>query len=179
MLIVAVVGLARSGKDTVAELLSQSHGFQHFDFFRDVIVPLMEKQGISASKENAVKFGNQMRAKFGMGVFGEKMAEKARGNEKVAVTGARSLEELKHLEEIAERFYIVKVSSPREQRFSRRSELDPGEEEEFFGRDADDIEKKGLEAVLKAADFSIENSGSMEELGKKLEAVMARIEQRL
>jgi len=179
MLVVAVVGLARSGKDTVAEILKAKHGFSHFDFYRDVIVPLLEAQGSEPKKENAVKLGNQMRAKFGMGVFGEKMAQLVAGKEKVVATGARSLEELKHLEMVAEHFFIVKVSAPESERFSRRSELDPGEEEAFFGRDADDLEKKGLEAVLGAADFSIENSGSLEELGKKLEAVMARVEQRV
>lgn len=176
MLIVAVVGLARSGKDTVAELISERHGFMNFDFYRDVIVPLMEKQGISPSKENAATFGNQMRAKFGMGVFGEKMAEIVGGKEKVVVTGARSLEELRHLEKIAEKFYIVKVDAPEKMRFERRSELDPLQEKAFFERDRNDLEKKGFQGVLKAADFSIDNSGSLEELEERVERVMERIE---
>ena len=175
MLIVAVVGLARSGKDTVAEILARKHGFSHFDFFRDVIVPLMEEQGIEPDKANAVKFGNQMRGKFGMGVFGEKMAGLVYGKGMAVVTGARSLEELGHLEKIAEKFYIVRVEARQEQRFERRSELDPKQEKDFFGRDADDLGKKGLAAVLKAADFSVGNSGSKVELEEKLGRVMERI----
>lgn len=175
MMIIAVVGLARSGKDTLAYLLSQRFGFERFDFYRDVIVPLMQAQGIEPSKQNAARFGNEMRAKFGMGVFGKKMAEIVKGKERVVVTGARSLEELKHLEEIAQMFYIIKVEAPEQQRFERRSELDSSEKKAFFKRDLDDLQNKGLQGVLKAADFSIDNSGSLQELEERLESLMERI----
>ena len=175
MLVVAVVGLARSGKDTVALEMKDKYGFWHYDFYRDVIVPLMDGQGIKPTKANAVKLGNQLRARFGMGVFGEKMAQLVKGREKAVVTGARSLEELKHLEMIAEHFYIVKVEAPEGQRFSRRSELDPNEEKAFFGRDEDDLAKKGLEQVLRAADFLVDNSGSLAGLESRLEKLMERI----
>ncbi len=175
MKLIAVVGLARSGKDTVADMLVKKYGFEHLDFFSNVIRPLMEAQGKKALKENAARFGNEMRAKFGMGVFGEKMTQKIQGKEKVVVTGARSLEELKELEKVAEHFFILKVSAPEEMRFARRSGLDPAEEKAFFGRDKNDLEHKGLEQVLKSADFSIENHGSLMELEKAVESVMERI----
>ncbi len=173
MLIVAVVGLARSGKDTVAGFL-EKEGFFRADFFRNVMVPLMEEQGIKQTKERAYAFGNQMRAKFGMGVFGEKMAQLVRGKEKVVVTGARSLEELKPLEEMASRFFIVRVEACEEKRFARRSGLDPAERADFFRRDRDDIEKKGLNEVLKAADFVVSNDSSLGELEMRVNALMKR-----
>ncbi len=175
MQIIAIVGLARSGKDTIAGIMKNRHGFWHYDFYRDVIVPLMEEQGISPSKENAVKLGNEMRAKFGMGVFGEKMVQLLKGKEKAAVTGARSMEELRRLEEAAERFYILKVSAPEKQRFSRKSALDPPSERGFFERDKNDLANKGLEEVLKAADYSIKNSGPIKELEKSVSLLMERL----
>jgi len=175
MLVVAVVGLARSGKDTVAGVLERDYGFEHFDFFRDVIVPILENLEVKPTKENAVRVGNEMRAKFGMGVFGEKMVQKISGFERVVVTGARSLEELKHLEECTSNFHIVLVEAPKENRFSRRSEIDPLEEEAFFGRDSNDLEKKGLNWVIKAADYKIENSGSLKELSKQVRSLTEKI----
>ncbi len=175
MLLIAVVGLARSGKDTVAGILAEKYGFEHLDFYRDVIVPLMKEQGLKPTKANAASFGDQMRARFGMGVFGEKMAQKLKGKERVVVTGARSLDELKSLEKIAQTFYIVRVEAPEEQRFSRRSEREPVEREVFFSRDSGDLRKKGLGEVLRAADFFVENTGSIAELEKKLESLMERI----
>jgi len=175
MKLIAVVGLARSGKDTVADILVNRYGFEHFDFFASVIRPLMEVQGRKPLKENAVKFGNEMRAKFGMGVFGEKMTQKIKGKKLVVVTGARSLEELKEVEKIAEHFHILKVSAPEEMRFARRSGLDPSEEKAFFERDENDLEHKGLERVLNAADFGIDNHGSLMELEEAVESVMERI----
>jgi len=175
MLVVAVVGLARSGKDTVAGILAEKYGFEHFDFYRDVIVPLMKEQGLKPTKANAASFGDQMRARFGMGVFGEKMAQKLKGKERVVVTGARSLAELRSLEEVAQSFYIVRVEAPENQRFGRRSGLEPAGKEAFFSRDSDDLRRKGLGEVLRAADFFVENTGSIAELEKKLEGLMERI----
>lgn len=176
MLIIAVVGLARSGKDTVARKISESHGFKHFDFYANVIRPLMKKQGIKPSKENAARFGNKMRARFGMGVFGEKMAELVKGKDRVVVTGVRSLEELKPLEELASELVIVRVNAPKKQRFARKSNLDPSDREEFFKRDKNDLFKKGLSRALKAADYSINNNGSLKELEKKVKEFMEKIE---
>ncbi len=173
MLVVAVVGLARSGKDTVAGFF-EKEGFVHFDFFRNVMIPLMEEQGIPATKENAYSFGNQMRAKFGMGVFGEKMAQLLKGHERVVVTGARSLEELKPLEQMASRFFIVRVEALDSKRFERRTELDPVDSKDFFTRDKDDIERKGLSNVLKAADFVIENNSTLLDLESRVKALMKR-----
>jgi len=175
MKLIAVVGLARSGKDTVADILVKKYGFEHFDFFSNVIRPLMEVQGKKPLKENAARFGNEMRAKFGMGVFGEKMAQKIQGKKLVVVTGARSLEELKELEKVVEHFFILKVSASEEMRFARRSGLDPSEKKAFFGRDKNDLEHKGLEWVLKAADYGVENHGSLMELEEAVERVMERI----
>ena len=175
MLVVAVVGLARSGKDTVAGVLVRDYNFEHFDFFRDVIIPILKDQELKPTKANAVRVGNEMRAKFGMGVFGEKMVQKVSGLEKVVVTGARSLEELKHLEEHTSNFHIVLVEAPKKNRFSRRSEIDPPGEKAFFGRDSNDLEKKGLAQVIRVADYKIENSGSLKELAEQVRSLTEKI----
>ncbi|MEM4598653.1 MAG: hypothetical protein QW400_03095 [Candidatus Diapherotrites archaeon] len=175
MLIIAVVGLARSGKDTFASYLERKYGFKRFDFYSDVIVPLMKEQKIKPTKANAGKFGNSMRQKFGMGVFGAKMAQIIRGNEKVVVTGARSLEELAELEKVSEKFYIVRVEAARELRFSRRSELDPKNENEFFARDNDDLMNKGLDRVLKASELVVKNNSTISDFEKAIDELMKRI----
>ena len=175
MLVIAIVGLARSGKDTVAGILAQKYGFEHFDFYRDVIIPLMKEQGLKPTKTNAARFGDQMRSRFGMGVFGEKMAQKLKGKEKIVVTGARSLEELRSLEEIAQNFYIIRVEALKEQRFNRRSAFESPSEKEFFSRDSDDLRRKGFGEVLRTADYYVENTDSIAELEKRLERIMERI----
>ncbi|MCX6801565.1 MAG: hypothetical protein NT067_00475 [Candidatus Diapherotrites archaeon] len=176
MIVVAVVGLARSGKDTVAGILAKKHGFEHFDFYENVISPLMKAQGKKPNKKAAAKFGNEMRAKFGMAVFAERLLLSLKGKEKVVVTGARSLEELRTLEKEAQRFYIVKVEAPEAMRFQRRSDLDPKKEEDFFDRDKDDLENKGLTEVLRTAQFTIENAGTLKELEEKAKALAEKVE---
>ncbi|MCD6247050.1 MAG: hypothetical protein J7J87_01275 [Candidatus Diapherotrites archaeon] len=175
MLVIVVVGLARSGKDTVAKYLVEKHGFKQLDFFRDVIVPLMKSHGLEITKANAASFGNEMRAKYGMGVFGKKIAELMKGYEKVVVTGARSPEELTPIEALAERFHILRVEAPKELRFSRRTELDPQSREEFFARDKNDIENKGLGKVLELADLVIVNNSTLDELYKAIDELMEKL----
>lgn len=175
MLAIVVVGLARSGKDTFANYVAEKYSFKKFDFFRDVVVPLMNEQKLKVTKANASKFGNEMRKKFGMGVFGEKMAQLIKNHEKVVITGARSLEELVPIERQASKFYIVRIDASKEKRFSRRSELDPATEEEFFARDNDDIINKGLDKVLKAANFVIANNSTLDEFYKAIDELMQRI----
>lgn len=175
MLAIVVVGLARSGKDTVAKYLVERYGFKHLDFFRDVIMPMMKSHGLKITKANATSFGNEMRARYGMGVFGEKIAELMKGYEKVVVTGARSPEELVPIKAAAERFHVLRVEAPKEVRFARRTELDPNSEEEFFSRDKNDIENKGLGKVLGLADFVIVNNSTLDELYKAIDELMERI----
>ncbi|MCX8189970.1 MAG: hypothetical protein N3F05_01945 [Candidatus Diapherotrites archaeon] len=175
MLIIAVVGLARSGKDTFANYLERRYGFKRFDFYSDVIVPMMREQKIKPTKANAAKFGNSMRQKFGMGVFGQKMAQIIRGNDKVVVTGARSLEELSELEKASEKFFIIKIEASKELRFSRRSDLDPKNENDFFARDTDDLINKGLDKVLRASELVIKNNSTIADFEKAIDDIMKRI----
>ncbi|MCD6478641.1 MAG: hypothetical protein J7L44_02015 [Candidatus Diapherotrites archaeon] len=175
MLAIVVVGLARSGKDTFANYLVEKYSFKKFDFFNDVIVPLMKKQGLEITKANASTFGNEMRAKFGMGVFGEKMAELIKNHDKVVITGARSMEELTPIERQASRFYIVRIEAPKETRFARRTELDADTQQEFFARDENDIKNKGLGEVLKAANIVIVNNSTLAEFYKAIDELMEKI----
>jgi len=175
MLVIVVVGLARSGKDTFANYVEAKYSFKKFDFFRDVLVPLMNEQKLKVTKANAAKFGNEMRKRFGMGVFGEKMAQLIRNYDKVVITGVRSLEELVPIEKQASKFYIVRIDASNENRFSRRTELDPQTQEDFFARDKDDILHKGFDKVLKAATISIANNSTLDEFYKAIDELMQRI----
>ena len=176
MIVVAVVGLARSGKDTVAEILAKQHGFEHFDFYENVIAPLMKAQGKKPNKKAAAKFGNEMRAKFGMQIFSERMVELIKGRLKVVVTGARSLAEIQIIEKAATKFFVVKVEAPDAMRFGRRSNLDPKKENAFFERDRDDLENKGFKEVLRLPGFTVENAGSLKELEEKAKALAEKVE---
>lgn len=175
MIVVAIVGLARSGKDTIAKIFEKQHGFEHFDFYENVIAPIMKAQGKKPSKKTAASFGNEMRSKFGMQVFADKMVEQIKGKPKVVVTGARSLAEIQTLEKAASQFFIVKVEAPSEMRFQRRSDLDPKEEKEFFERDENDLENKGFREVLRLPGFTIENTGTIAELEEKVKAIAEKI----
>ncbi len=175
MLALVVVGLARSGKDTVAKYLAEKHGFKHLDFFKDVIIPLLKERGLEVNKTNASTLGNEMRAKHGMGVFGEKIAELMSNADRFVITGARSPEELVPIKKKAKRCYVLRIEAPKETRFARRTELDPQTQEEFFARDENDIKNKGLGKLLESADFTIVNNSTLDELYKAIDELMKKI----
>lgn len=175
MIVIAVTGLARSGKDSLAEYLVKKYGFKRFDFFADIVVPLMQEKGIQPTKANAALTGNQMREKHGKGVFGKTMAKKIRGCEKVVITGVRSMEEIPPIKENSSKFLLIGVKAQEEKRFLRRSEKDPAKKTAFFERDETDVKNKGLGKVLSHADTIIENNSTLNDFYKAIDEVMRNL----
>ena len=71
-------------------------------------------------------------------------------------------------------FKLLYIMTGTEIRFARRKKDDPNANfEQFKERDRNDIEKKGLDSVLKGADFIIDNSDELEETKKQVSSILA------
>jgi len=174
MLLLIIVGFARSGKDTVADYLQEKHGFKKF-VFSDFIVEEVKKRGLPVSKENLSKIGDEMRAKNGMDVVAKRLWEKAKEFEKVVACGARSVEEVEFLKAHADKVFVVKVVASPEKRFERKSPDEPANEKEFFARDVRDSKRKGLQGVLELTDCTIENNSTLNDLKKAIDDIIAKL----
>jgi len=168
-----IAGLARSGKDTVADYLAGKYGFSKF-VMSDALIEGMKKKGIATGKMNISKFGDELRKKKGMAavaelVYGKIEIEKP---EKAVIVGPRSVEEIDFFKRKFQGIKIILVDAPKEKRFERRSEKDPQEKNEFFERDERDSRNKGLRKVLAMADFNMRNESSVEELHKKVDSLV-------
>jgi dephospho-CoA kinase len=173
MLVLVVVGLARSGKDAAAEYIKKKYKFGKFGF-SDLIAEELKKSKIPATKENLMKKGDELR-KDDQGILGKIMAKKIKNRKKVVLVGARSPEEIAYVRKAADKLFVIKIEAKNEKRFSRKSDADPQESFRFFARDKIDIEKKGLQKVLDNADFAVENNGTLEQLYGKIDAIMKKI----
>ncbi len=175
-IILGVTGNLGSGKDTVADYLVEKHGC-HKIVLSDLMRKELRKRGLGETKQNMALLGDELRQKFGQGIIGERAAKKIMENnwEKVVVAGFRSLEETKPIKALADSFILGEVRTPKNTRFSRREEADPQKETEFFARDKRDLENKGLKEVIEAADFHLDNSGSLEELFGQVERTMEKL----
>jgi len=162
VIVFGITGLARSGKNTAARFLVKKFGFLHFDFYRDVIVELLKKKGLKATKLNASKLGNELRKRYGKGIMGKLLAKKILKEIKkfkrkkivIVITGIRSKEEIKEFEKILKsKIILIEIYAPEKERF-KRSKLKSFKE--FKEREKLDKEK-GLGEVLKLAKFRIKN----------------------
>lgn len=167
-LIIALTGLAQSGKDTAAKYISDKYGFAWFDFSRDVLMDELRKRKQAQTKENMSSLGDELRKYGGPDALAQKLVEKinASGAANVVVSGVRSPEEAQCLKKNAGRFAMIRIVADTKKRIGRSK--DTG----LIRRDEKDIQNKGLAQVLEMADITIENNGTVDEFYKKIDATL-------
>ncbi len=165
---IILTGLARSGKDTVADYLAQKYGYRKY-VLSDILAELLRGAGKEATKPNMAMLGDELREKEGMEAVGRRLMDKIKERDRVVIVGARSMEEVDFIKRKLNGAILVRVNSLAGERFKRRSYNDPNTAEEFFERDDIDLKNKGFEKVLKNADFILENNSTLWELHKKID----------
>jgi dephospho-CoA kinase len=180
-IVIGLTGLASSGKSTVANYMEKTWGFD-FLVFSDVLKAEAKKRGLlkggdmESQKAILSKLGDDWRRETGKNdIIAEKLIEhiKHDGLLRVAVDGFRAPAEVELFKRSFERFNLIAIEVGQNVRFARRKEQDPAAKlEQIEARDKKDIEQKGLGKVITMADFLINNSGTKEELFKKVEEVV-------
>lgn len=174
MKLIVLTGLARSGKDTVADYLQEQHGFKKL-VFSDFLKAEVKKRGLPISKENLALVGDELRKQKGMGMVAELLWDSAKNFEKVVASGCRSVEEIEFLKKKCHNAVLVAVTADQSKRFDRKLESDPQNQTDFFARDKRDIENKGLKKVIDLADFAIENNSTLEALKKNALLLLSKL----
>ncbi|MBI2175763.1 AAA family ATPase [Candidatus Woesearchaeota archaeon] len=182
-MIIGLTGTLAAGKGTVAEYLI-GKGFQYYSLSDELRLLLREK-GISPTRDNLTKAGNELRRKYGPAFLAELAIKRLRGAPSVAsavVDSIRNTGEINALRELKD-FYLVSVDAPVDIRYERArkrgSERDPKsfseflvqEKREMAGKDTD----QQLAACIAAADFTILNDGDYKKLYKEIESVLGQI----
>lgn len=174
MVIIVVCGLARSGKDTAADFIAKKFGLKKYSF-SSVLSKILESKGVIPSKKKLLLLGNELRENQGKDVVARLLAESIVEDDNFILVGPRSLEEIEFFKKkfTKAKFLVLKVVADSSRRFKRKSSLDPKSFDSFFSRDENDIQEKGLKAVLDSADRVVSNNGSKKEFFKKLESLLA------
>ena len=173
--IIGLTGLARCGKDTVAEYLRDKYGYSIL-VFSDALRIEAKKRGIEPTKMNLSILGDELREKGGNAVLAKKLIESIEPDKDYVISGFRSPEEVYAVQNEVINFCLVCVDAEKSTRFKRKKQEDPQTEKDFFARDERDIENKGLGKVLEMADYTITNNGTLDELYKKTEEVLKKME---
>ncbi|NYZ75325.1 AAA family ATPase [Candidatus Micrarchaeota archaeon] len=185
---IGLTGTLGSGKGTVLEIIKKQFGenvvsYGTGDFVREEVT----RRGLTQDRPNQQKVANEMRATRGTGVLAEKALEKAAllppSIKLVLVDGIRNPGEVQVLRNaIGKNFVLWAIDAPIEVRYERiRKRAREGEHllsfEEFKASEekekkASDAAAQSIPACMALADGLIENNGPLEELEKKVKALL-------
>ena len=186
-MIIGLTGTYAAGKGTVAEYLI-GKGFQYYSLSEELRL-LLRQKGISPTRDNLTKAGNELRRKYGPNFLAEVAIKRLRGAHSVAsavVDSIRNPGEITALHELKD-FYMVCVDAPVDVRYERArkrgSERDPKSFSEFLMQEKREMAGKDTEqqlaACIKAADFTVTNDADYKKLYKEIERVIAEIKMKI
>ncbi|MFY9484627.1 MAG: AAA family ATPase [Patescibacteria group bacterium] len=180
-LVIGITGLHATGKDTAANYL-KTKGFVHVSLSQ-ILRAEARRSGIGKSREDLIKFGNELRARRGAGVLAQLAIERFRSADKIVVTSIRSVGEVKHLRKSG-RFVLVELTADPEVRLKRLRNRGRKDEQrltldEMVRREklenSNDPNAMQLHKVIAMADKVIDDNGSKKALYKTLETFLKEI----
>ena len=174
--IIALVGLAGSGKSSAVEYLTEK-GFPKI-YFGGVIYKAMDEAGIEKTWDNQQKFREEIRQREGKDFVIKRVIKNIHdlinaGQNKIVLDGLYTWSEYKFLKhEFPGQVVVIAIVTPkylRYQRMAKRIER-PMQPHEVDQRDWSEIENLEKGGPIAIADYFIINDGSLEQLHQKIDA---------
>lgn len=178
-LIIGLVGEKAGGKGTAAEYLKKAHGAMSHAFSTPM-KDCLKRLGLDMTRKNLIAFSELTRQAYGQDLYAMVVAKDAeKDNSKVVVVdGIRRPEDIAGLEPDPA-FRLVYVTAPLDVRYERaklRNEKGEGDMtlEEFTAQESAPTERD-IPVLGKAAEYTIDNSGTLEKLYSQLDRLIAEI----
>jgi dephospho-CoA kinase len=187
--IIAVVGMTGSGKSVIAdELVRKGYKFLRFG---QITLDLVKERGLEPTEENERPIREEVRSKHGMGAYAilniPKIDDLIR-SDNVVVDGLYSWSEYKILKEkYGNSLAVIAVYAPPDLRYQRLGERKleqadqalrnrPASKEAAQARDHAEIENVEKGGPIAMADYTLINTGNVEDLLAQLEDVLKEID---
>ena len=179
-IILGLTGEIASGKGIAAKYIVEKYkaGSHRFStMLRDILDRLFLPQ----SRENMQLISLVLRQNFGEDILARVMAEEVKNDASniVAIDGVRRLADIKFLREPPE-FKLVYIETGIKKRYERivsRGE-NPDEKQKTFEEFQKDHERDAelqIRDLKNAADFAVDNNGSLEDLYKQVDRVIGKL----
>lgn len=185
LIVIGVVGYPGAGKTEVKNIIENKFNIPGISM-GDVVREEASRAGIPLNPKDLSEFAWRMRRRYGMDIWAVKTLEYIRSmwqkgliKDAVVIEGIRSYEEVERFKkELGEDFIIIGVLAPENLRLERL--LKRGRIDEVKGIDdlriRDEAERRfGLDRVIAAADFIVNNTGTLEELERVVESIMSTL----
>jgi len=181
-MIIGITGTLGAGKGTIVSYL-QKKGFRHYSV-RDFLTREIERRGLKPVRESMVAVANELRARHGPAYIIEQLYSraKAEGGNSV-IESIRCPGEVEALKKEKD-FVLFAVDADVETRYARiverNSTTDKISFEEFVRQEereltSNDPNRQNLKKCIEMADYVFKNDWTIEELHKKVESVLEKI----
>ncbi|MGV8085958.1 MAG: deaminase [Candidatus Bilamarchaeum sp.] len=180
-MIIGLTGENCAGKSTVAEYLMKK-GF-YFLSLSDVLREELKAEGKEITRENLIQKGNDLRAKYGSGALGKRMAEKLQSDKNYCIDSIRNPSEVDELKKLG-RFFLFYITAQADIRFerikSRKRESDPQTYDSFLHFEKlemqnEDKTKQNLKATFAKADHLISNDRDFTSLYETVDSTLSKL----
>jgi len=189
MIALGFCGTFAAGKDLAVHLVEEKFKGKAFHVSTgDLVRDETAHRGLSLARENLQLVSNDMRFTRGLGILGRIAAEKIskqRGKQIALVSGIRNVGEVEELRKaFGNNFSLIAIDAPIKLRYERvKHRARAGEQVLSFAefKASQEKELKGaahsqnILAVMKMADFAIQNTGTKTELREKIEGILYAI----
>lgn len=183
-MIIGITGSLGGGKGTVVDYLKDKKGFSHYSS-SDHLVSLIEERGESVDRDAMYRMGNELRATDPAGVPAATYAkyEDEDGVSDVIFEALHTVAEAEFIKSVGG-IVIAVTADPdiRYERISKRGSVkDNVTKEEFIAQQereekgTGDPDKSSIFDTINAADFVIENNGTVEELQRQVDAILESV----
>jgi len=180
-MIIGVTGTDGSGKDMVGRLLLEKLGWPYYSL-SDEIREIARERGLDLSREALASLANELRRAHSPSYLAERIVQRASGN--FVVTSIRNPLECEPFR-TTNKFLLVAVDAPIHIRYARTAGRDRAGEAGWtlgdFRRHEEEVEIEGgefgqrLRKMMEMADVKIVNDGTIEELKRKVDKIVAEV----
>lgn len=180
--VLGITGTNGAGKGTVVEYLVNKKNFSHFSA-SGLITEEIIRLNMPVNRDNMILVGNMLREKNGAGYIAEELIRRASKNEGNSII--ESIRTIGEVDKLRERGGIIlAVDADQRVRYERNlvrgGVKDKVTFEEFVEQEKREMEssdpnKQNLSACRKAADYVINNDGTVEELNNEIEKILLNI----
>lgn len=182
--IIALVGMPGAGKGTCSSYIEEKYKVPLIHF-GNMVYEEVKKRGLDNVKDE-IFVREDMRAKEGPAVLAKRVAERAReyikeGHKAIVLDGLYSWSEYKYLkEQFGDSLVVIAVAAPRKARYERilvrqEDHRKYTSEEQIIDREVAEIEHLEKGGPIAAADYTLVNDGTPQELWATLEQMLKEI----
>ena len=179
--IIAVTGKRLSGKTTVAEHISRKYRFTALDYTRDVLLPILMKEGKGVARENLAHIATRMRRESGNDILTRMICESVEKEKNYVIGGLRFPEEAEYLRSrFGNRFKLISVDCRDRLRYERAMARNDKESNRISFESFVEMEglptERPIPKAMELADFTVMNEGTEQELKEKIDRIMEQIQ---